>query len=60
MTQGHKRGVAAAKNPNLVQSHNPYPEQTFEYKLFDAGRDGKSDPNVVAPITYTIDQLHPR
>ena len=45
MIQGYERGVKAARNPNLTQKRNPYPDGTFEYKRFAAGRDGKPDPN---------------
>jgi len=60
MIKGYERGVEAAKNPHLIQNRNPYPEWCAESKRFNAGRDGTPDPNVVAPISYTLDQLHPR
>ena len=60
MIKGYDRGVEAAKNPHLIQNRNPYPDGTFEYERFKAGKGGTPDPNVVAPISYTLDQLHPR
>ena len=47
MIKGYERGVKAAKAGKYAHYPNPYPEWCAESKRFEAGRDGKPDPNDV-------------